>query len=217
MQKVINLILDLLFPQTCMGCNKKGSILCDSCVYSIRRAERETNKDIVAIYDYRDPIIKRAIWNLKYYKQKYIGKILGQILYEAFIEDIADIKVLSGGLPIIVIPVPLSKTKKKTRGYNQAEIIANSFVNCAKNTDLELNTDTINKNIDTTPQARITNRNKRLRNVHGAFKILRPDLVIGRTFIIIDDVTTTGGTITEIIKILKLSKAKKVIGLAIAH
>ncbi len=73
------------------------------------------------------------------------------------------------------------------------------------------------KNKNTIPQARLTNRNKRLQNIKGAFSIINTNIIKGKTVIIIDDVTTTGGTMLEIIKILKKSGAKKVIGFAVAH
>ncbi len=216
-KSIKNWLLDILFPDKCLGCQMKGSIICTTCAIHIRRTERETSSNIIAAYDYRDLIIKKAIWNLKYHKHRHLGDKLGEMLYETLIEDIADIVTLSKGQNIFVIPVPLSRTKEKMRGYNQAEIIAKSFCRCNKEEIFKLQNNIIIKNIDTKPQAKITNRVARLKNIHGAFKIKKPDLVKGRTIIIIDDVTTTGGTITEIIKILKSSGARKVIGFAVAH
>ncbi len=207
----------MLFPEKCLGCGKKGSSLCDRCTPTIRRAERETSRGIIAAYDYRDPVIKRAIWNLKYYKRRYLGEKLGELLYEAFMEEIADIQEFSKGQKICIVPVPLSRTRKKMRGYNQAEVIARSFCNCGGKEIFQLENNIIVKKVDTTPQAKITNRTARLRNIHDAFIITKPDAVRGRTFIIVDDVTTTGGTITEIIKLLTKSGAKRVIGFAVAH
>ena len=56
-----------------------------------------------------------------------------------------------------------------------------------------------------------------MENVRGVFEIKNPEIVKGRTIVVIDDVTTTGGTISEIIKILKKAGAKKVVGFAVAH
>ena len=81
----------------------------------------------------------------------------------------------------------------------------------------ELKNHIVFKKIDTLPQAKITNRKRRLENVRGVFDIKNPENIKGKTIIIIDDVTTTGGTILEIMKILKKSGAKKVIGFAVAH
>lgn len=213
-------VLDLLFPQACIGCQKKGDVLCEICTLDIRRAERETDRHIYACFDYRDPVIKRAIWNLKYYKRMHLANKLGVLLHESLIEEISDMRIYSSGKPILVTPVPLSKSRKKTRGYNQAEQIAKSFCNYGNSyteNTFEMAHNVLSKVKDTSPQARIANRTKRLTNIKGAFAINAPDKVKGRTIIVIDDVTTTGGTLLEIIKILKSAGAKKVVGFAVAH
>jgi ComF family protein len=210
-------ILDLLFPEKCLGCHKRGDSLCDNCISNIRQDEREMENNIYAIYDYREPLIKKAIWNLKYYHRLNLGNKLGKLLYENLLEEISDIKILASGCPIYVIPVPISKNRMKNRGYNQAEIIARSFSTSGNTNTLELRKDIICKILDTKPQARITNRKDRLNNVKGVFGISNKSIISGKTFIIIDDVTTTGGTINEIIKILKKNGAKKVVGFAVAH
>src|ERR1700752_1729035 len=91
-------LLDIIFPETCLGCRTRGTSLCNNCALKIRRAERQTERGIFACYDYRDPLIKRAIWNLKYYHRLNLGKKLGKLLYEAFIEDISDMKIYTGML-----------------------------------------------------------------------------------------------------------------------
>lgn len=213
----INIILELLFPSKCLGCNISGEILCQNCINKLEPAERETERNIIASYDYRDPIIKKAIWKLKYYGSPYLGERLGQLLYADLVEDVALLQMFSQGSPILVIPVPISKDRKKGRGYNQSEVIARSFCNSAERNVFELKNNLVTKIINTLPQARLTNRNKRLKNIKGAFKITDEERIKDRTVIVIDDVTTTGGTITEIMKILKKSGAKKVIGFAVAH
>jgi competence protein ComFC len=210
-------LLDILFPIKCLGCQSKNVVICDNCIAKIRIAERETDKNILAVFDYRDPIIKKAIWELKYYHKRYLGRKLGQLLYEFLVEDISDIRTYALGRPILVIPVPISKKKTLTRGYNQSLAIAKGFCNSSTEQIFELKDKIVIKKVETLPQARITNRKRRLENIKGVFEIKNKDEVKGRTIIIIDDVTTTGGTINEISKILKKSGAKKVIGFTIAH
>lgn len=212
-----NFILDIFFPLRCLGCQNKNEILCNNCVDKIHLAERETDKNITAIFDYRDPIIKKVIWELKYHHRRYLGQKLGQLLYEFLIEELSDLKIIISGQSILIIPVPISIKKTKLRGYNQAKIIAQGFCYSAPKEVFELKNKIIFKKTETIPQAKITNRRKRLLNVKGVFEIKNPQLVRGRVIIIIDDVTTTGGTINEIIRILKKAGAKKVIGLTIAH
>jgi len=224
---IFNYILDIIAPTPCVGCKKRGEIICDNCISTLRQAERETESNILACFDYRDEIMKNVIWNLKYHHRWSIARKLGKLLYENMIEEIAELEIYTQGSPIVVIPVPISKSKNKMRGYNQAEKIARSFCNSSPRKIFELRNNIVIKIKDTLPQAKIANRNKRLKNVQGVFIInekynpnskeqTRKSLK-GRTVIVIDDVTTTGGTITEIIKILKKNGVKKVIGLAVAH
>lgn len=216
-KQIIAYIIEILFPTYCLGCKSKNEILCPDCISNISRTEKEIGKDIFAIFNYHDPIIKKIIWNLKYYKYSYLGKKLGEILYDELLENISEIRSYSMGSPIIVIPVPISKHKRKIRGYNQAEKIARGFCNSNKDRVFDLKENIIFKKLKTIPQARITNRERRLKNIKGSFEIKNNNIIIGKTIILIDDVTTTGGTMNEIMKLLKKSGAKKVIGFAIAH
>lgn len=217
LQSFLYSILDLLFPEKCFRCKKRGTSFCDACVSTIRPAQRETSTTIYALYDYRDPYIKKAIWDLKYHHMFNLGRTLGKLLYEGRIEEVADIRIYTEGQPICVIPVPMSPAKLSARGYNQAEIIAKGFVLRGEKDSLELKNNIVLKTIDTTPQARITNRNIRLRNIHNVFSIKNQEQIKGRAVIVVDDVTTTGGTLTEIMKLLRKSGAKKVVGFAVAH
>jgi len=215
--KMKNFLLNILFPLECLNCMTKNEILCEYCIRKIRKAEATIDKNIIAIFDYKDPIIKKAIWQLKYYHRRYLGEKLGNILYEHSIENISFLKTMSPDEPIYVIPVPISKKRTKFRGYNQSKMISKGFCNSSEDKILKLKNNIITKTKETIPQAKITNRNKRLKNIQGVFKIKNPKIVKGKVIIVIDDVTTTGGTIKEIIKILNKAKAKKVVGFALAH
>ena len=215
-EKAKNYLLDIFFPIKCFGCGLKDKVLCDNCVAKIPQTERETENGIIALFDYRDPLVKKIIWELKYHHKRYIGEKLGKILYEYLLEEVSEMKNGFAGNKIIVVPVPISTKKTKIRGYNQALSIARGFCGC-QNKIFEIGNDIVGRSVERTPQARITDRKKRLENVKGVFILKKKEKVAGRTIIIIDDVTTTGGTISEIMKILKNAGASKVVGFAVAH
>lgn len=214
---LINTCLELLFPTKCVGCKNKGDVICNNCLNNLHKTQRETVDDIFAIYDYKDPVVKRAIWEIKYHHGAYLGKKIGLLMKESLMEEINDLFLFSQGSPIYVIPVPISKNKKKSRGYNQSDIIAESFCKAINQTIFEFKNDIVYKKFDSIPQAKIKNKSKRLKNIKGSFGIKNEKEIRGKTIIIIDDVTTTGGTISEIIKILKKNGAKKVVGFTFAH
>lgn len=215
-KNLYSIILESIYPIYCINCKKRGEIICENCINYLNLSEKETPDNIYAVFSYQNEIIKKIIWLLKYHKRKIIGEKLGELLYENFLETINEIQEYSKGQRIIVIPVPLSKTRRKDRGYNQSEIIAKGF--CFSNKEIfELRNDIIIKIKNTLPQAKITDRKRRLKNMIGVFDIKDKEAIRGRTIIVIDDVTTTGATIGEIIKVLNKNKAKKVLGLAVAH
>ncbi len=215
-KSLINSLLSLLFPSKCLGCEKRGIILCESCIDNFKLAERPTEERILSLYDYRDPIVKKAIWQLKYYHSPYLGRVLGKLIYDSFLEEINSLQMFSAGSPILVVPVPISHSKNKKRGYNQSEVIAKGFISANPNI-FKIKKDIIYKKMNTIPQARIENRLKRLKNVKDSFIIKNSEAIKNKTVIVIDDVTTTGGTLLEIMKLLKKSGAKKIVGFTIAH
>ncbi len=210
-------ILDLIFPEDCISCGKKGSALCHLCVQKIRASPDTASSDIFALFDYRDPIIKKAIWNIKYYRRSHLGKILGTLLYEGFTEELSDIAPYARDGVIWVMPIPLSTRRQKERGYNQAEKIAQGFCHSESATMLHLKNNILIKTLDTPAQAHITNRQRRLANIRNAFTVHSNQNLSGRTIILIDDVTTTGGTFNEAMSSLYKQGAKKVYGFAVAH
>lgn len=213
---LINWIMEVIYPSHCLNCGKKEEIFCQDCVSKTPRNKKMIENNICALFNYQNPLVKKLIWSLKYYHHQKLGQRLGEILYEEFIEEMADIKSYLIGQPVIIIPTPLSKRRTNFRGYNQAEEIALGFCK-NKSTDLILINNVVFKKTETLPQAKINNRKKRLKNISGAFDLKNEYLIKGKTIIIIDDVTTTGGTILEIMKILKRSGAQRVFGFAIAH
>ncbi|MES2930815.1 MAG: phosphoribosyltransferase family protein [Patescibacteria group bacterium] len=215
---LISTILDLVFPEECLGCGSPGINLCQTCISSAPRIGKETKEGIYACFDYRDPIIKKAIWSLKYYRKRSLGQKLGKVLHDCFSAEISTIERQSQGNTIFIIPVPLSSRRERTRGYNQAEAIARGFCASLPDSALAVRTDIILKHKDTSAQARTARRAERLRNLEGAFRIKNAKGLRGATIIIIDDVTTTGGTVTEIRKVLlNDAHAKQVIAFAVAH
>ncbi|HEY4494040.1 MAG TPA: ComF family protein [Candidatus Paceibacterota bacterium] len=217
-------ILDVLFPVHCVGCNSRSSYLCDKCLSDCPEAERESAKWIFPLYDYRHPPVKKAVWILKYKGRRAVAGIFGEILYGRILEELADLRIMENFRRALLIPIPLSRARTRERGYNQAELICRKIVeldqaNLRHGADASL---TLEKNAlvkikNTEHQARIENRSIRLKNIVGSFAVKNPERVAGRNIILIDDVTTTGATLSEAKKVLKNAGAKKVIAFTVAH
>ena len=186
--------------------------MCGTCTNQIERPFNEV-PGVQALWSYQDKRVARAIWKLKYGGQSSSAECLGKYLGEFVLSDLADEMILDtqGAL---IIPAPLSPERLRERGYNQAELLAKGM---AKVTNITLATNVVEKVIHTRTQVSLKNRAQRLDNLHGAFAVSHPELVIGKLVIIIDDVHTTGTTIREITRVLEESGAREVLGYTLAH
>jgi len=158
---------------------------------------------------YKDKPLQSAIHLLKFRFIKTLAKPLAQLLIKFYQKSL----VTSGlSLVPIIIPVPLNKKRYLDRGFNQSELIAQPF---AKHFNLELAADVVTRRKNTPHQVGLTKK-KRQQNIKNAFMVNKPNLIMDKEIILIDDVVTTGSTLEEVAKVLKNSGAKKVWGLTIA-
>lgn len=214
--KMWTAFLDLLFPRRCLGCGKPGHLACKNCLGALPPAPIIPISDnILACFNYEAPLAKKLIWQLKYQGLTSLASDLATPLYERLVEEIADLKAYAGKQKIIVTPVPLSAKRARERGYNQAALLAKALV-LLEPASLEYKPDLVKKIKHTPPQVALKNRGARLKNLRGAFSAVGNEAE-GRVIIVIDDVTTTGATLSEVMKVLKQSGAETVLGAALAH
>ncbi|WP_294389157.1 ComF family protein [uncultured Clostridium sp.] len=201
--KIYNEILDIIYPaeEKCITCRIDGFIgLCPCCKNSINRANIE--KDSLS-YGFYGGIIKILILKFKYESNFTAGYVLSNFLIEMIKEQ-----EINGD---VICYVPMSRKAKKKRGFNQCEIMA-------KNVGYKLNIPVSNciKKIKDTREQKTLTKEERIINLKGAFKISSINEIKNKNIILIDDVMTTGATISECKYILKKSGAKQIIVLTIA-
>ena len=180
------------------------------------RADETSNDKYKAVFLYKNKIVRRAIWEIKYRKNMEILNKFSTALYEFILEEISDEITFNNFHNPLLVPIPASKSGIRERGFNQCELIARGLAKLddEKNFKLEIN---VLKKIKETPhQSKLKNRAERLRNLKDCFWA-DSKIVKGRCVIMIDDVITTGTTMSEASKALKKAGAKKVIGFSIAH
>lgn len=112
--------------------------------------------------------------------------------------------VLSGDA--LVVPVPLHRWRLLQRGYNQAALLAQHI---ARLRGLELSVDALER-VRASPRSRGMGRIGRAANVRGVFRVARPQMVRGRTVVLIDDVLTTGATANACARLLLRHGARRV-------
>ncbi len=213
----LNTILDIVFPRYCISCNASGSDLCEKCLSLCPGTERESKSWVFPLFDYRHSPIKKAILLIKYKNKRKLLDIFSETLYGAIIEELSDLKVMENFQEPILIPIPLSKKRYRERGFNQAELLCEKIIEKDYYKYLKLEKSILIKVKDTLPQARIKNRQNRLKNLSNSFSTKNNKLLKGANIILIDDVTTTGATLNEAKKTLKKAGARKIIAFTIAH
>jgi len=219
----INTLLDIIFPPSCLACGIKGYDLCLKCILEAPAAERETAEWIFPLYDYRHPSIKKALWLLKYKGRKRLANTFAEIIYEKIVEELSELSMMENFTQPLLIPIPLSKHRYRERGFNQAEIICAELEKIDARTNSPINfrleKKTLIKPHETVHQAHIKDRRQRLKNMAGSFAIndLNKNRIKNKNIILIDDITTTGATLTEARKILKKAGAREIIAFTVAH
>ncbi|MCM1323090.1 MAG: ComF family protein [Acetobacter sp.] len=113
----------------------------------------------------------------------------------------------------VIIPVPLHYARLFKRKYNQSAVLAAELSKlCHRPVDYKV----LRKIKHTTPQIECSGK-QRSRNVKNAFQIISPEKIKGKRIVLIDDVFTTGATLTECAKALKCAGAKSVDTLTVAR
>ena len=115
--RIFNKILAVLFPQKCLGCKKKTKFCVRIASGKINRPDTPYLKGVHIAANYQDPVIKKALWMLKYQGVKQLAKPLAELIQERSME-----KTGNGGLADC--SHSFVKKKLRHRGYNQAELIA---------------------------------------------------------------------------------------------
>lgn len=223
-----NLFLDIFYPKRCVGCGKYGLFVCLDCAKEVemlktsvcpecgkittscqycpacRTRLKTALSGIFIASRYDAGPTKEIIHHLKYSGFIELSELLGELLCE---------KLSNNSIPsnCVVAPVPLYRKKELERGFNQAELIARYI---SKKLNIS-GGDALIRSRNTRTQVGL-NRGERIRNCADAFACLDPELVLGKNVLLVDDVVTTGTTLSECAKVLKIAGAKRVYGVVVA-
>lgn len=188
---------------TGITCHKCGATMSGKGYVCVECKNKKTEIDRnYAVLNY-DDLVKSKVISFKQGGVKYIGDAFAHLMREKY-------DVISENIDII-IPVPLSKNRLKSRGFNQSEVLCNELTELNK-----VRTDILARPEDTPHQTGLDRKN-RLSNLKGAFKVNDKKAVRGRSILLVDDIYTTGTTLNECASALKSAGASKVYGLVLAR
>jgi len=183
-----------------VGSSDQGEPRCGLC----QRLEPTYAKAMA--YGSYDGGLRELIHLLKYERVRPAANVLGRMLAEV----IAMLQPAFGEAAILVVPVPLHSAKRRERGFNQSELMARAVLKQMRPGDrLKLHPGNLERRRITQSQIGLS-RHQRRENIRGAFVVTRPDEVADREVLLIDDVFTTGTTVSECARILRKAGASRV-------
>lgn len=159
--------------------------------------------------------LRGAILELKFHRRERLGFRLGSLLAVAW----SGYPPLGEALEPVLVPVPLHRARRRQRGYNQAEALARGLareLGRRERDGVPVEVACLLRTKATPPQTGLSFR-ARLENVRGAFEVAAPERVRGRLVVMVDDVMTTGATLSACAAALKRAGAAQVLGLTLAR
>ncbi|MGC8862025.1 MAG: double zinc ribbon domain-containing protein [Armatimonadota bacterium] len=224
-------VLDLVYPPRCLVCGEPGSLyLCEVCIGRIpligppccrvcgapvglgertcvECRGREYRFEYARCAGIYEGELRRAIHALKYDSHIVMADPLAELMARAFPNT-----YLAGKVDVVV-PVPIHYSKLVERGFNQSEELARRFCTAR---GLPLEAGALVKVKKTRPQVDLP-EDRRAANVEGSFEVPSPERIAGRRVLLIDDVFTTGATLSEAAGALCAAGASSVCAYALAR
>ena len=202
-----------LFPPKCVLCHRllsrEETDLCSSCrthtpPFSDSKKHFPFLAGWTALWYYRDDV-RRSLLQYKFYNRRSYAGAYGRLLAMKLQTENMD------GFDILTW-VPIGRFRRWKRGYDQVQLLAEA---AAK----ELHTravPTLVKTRNNPPQSRISRTSARRANVMNAYRVTDPGRIAGKRILLLDDIITTGATISECAKTLMIAGAEEVRAAAVA-
>ncbi len=209
-------VLDLLFPPKCPFCarllEQPGSMLCEDCQRTLPWLEgRGGERDVqfvslcVSPLAYRG-LVRESIHRFKFSGRQWYAKVYGQLVAQCIRDRLE-------GRYDLVTWVPVSAKRRRKRGYDQAFLLARAAVACLGTAP----TATLRKIRNNPAQSGLRSASARRANVMGAYEVSDPEKVRDKRVLLLDDVVTTGETLSECARMLRTAGAADVVCAALAR
>ncbi len=207
----VKLLLNVLFPP-------KGAAvfvrLDDKTLAGLPHLNNDNRANLQAVVSYKHRIVRAMIWNIKYKKNPDALYCGGYLLYEHIKEHYMVAKET-----LYIVPIPVSLSRRRERGYNQCELLAQAVVERDTSGSVVLVSNLLLR-IKNTKKQTFKSRKERLASMEKVFSL---NSAVMRSFkkdariVVLDDVITTGSTLQAAMGCFRESRYENVWGLGLAH
>lgn len=221
-------ILDLFFPKKCFFCRKEGGYYCKNCIAALtpiplrcpvcekkaidgfthpRCASSYSLDRLITLWPYKGGL-RDSIISLKY-------RFAYDVAFELANTIVNECNIRSVKFPknSVMVPIPLHPKRQRWRGFNHVEIVGKSV---SDQLGMQFTPDLLTRKKHKAPQVELS-RSDRKRSIQGVFDVDPMKIEKNKTFVIFDDVYTTGSTLGEAARVLKKNGALVVWGLTIVR
>lgn len=206
--RIWELLLELIFPSKKVERKLRNITLED--LSSLKKVHAH---DILSLFEYKEPLIRETIKELKYRRNRKIANLMAHIVYTEILEEISDLALFENFQKGILVPIPMSKREKRERGYNQVELLIEEIIKI-DNQNFDYDFNILLKTKENQRQTKLK-RKERLNNIKGVFEVKKN--LSGKDIILIDDVLTTGATMNEAVETLKKAGVRNVFCVVVAR
>lgn len=213
--KAFDWLLDLIYPPRCAFCRRlltgQEHGACRFCRPKLPYVPadgqvqhfRNVSKCLSPLYYYGT--VRESL-----HRYKFLGAAAYADIYSEFIVKCIDENQISCDS---ITWVPLSRRRLRKRGYDQAELLAKEIGRRLGLPPVRL----LKKQRDTRPQSKTGSAEKRRANIAGAYACLHPEQAAGKRILLVDDIVTTGATLSEAAGVLKKAGAGEVLAATVAR
>lgn len=205
-------VLDLLFPPKCVFCGKlmeRGRV-CPACEKVLMAMDQPKNRTLaggtfcVSALPYED-VVRESVLRFKFEGRDFYATVYGEIMARTAALELADRFDM-------VTWVPVSKKRRRERGYDQAELLAKAVCEHWGIDPVR----TLEKSKNNPAQSGLASAEQRRANVLGVYEAVNREHFAGKRVLLVDDILTTGSTVQEAARVLKLAGAEEVVVLTLA-
>jgi ComF family protein len=226
---VLESVIGWLAPPVCISCSSEGETLCAGCAMAgiMPYGERCFNCSALSINsrtcdkcrhggsprhvwvttDY-DNLAKNLVLKYKFGQQRAAAQSIAGLMIDTFLSFNSDEDITKADY--LVVPVPTASSRVRQRGFDHSALLARAISN-----KLGLQKNSVLRRIGQSRQVGLS-RSERIKQASTQYDIAKPQIIDGRNILLVDDVLTTGATISAVAKLLRKAGARRVDALVFA-